>query len=413
MTVPDLSEWRTQVRAWLAATVPARTAGSQSDEPADLAVFRNLSDAEERRLLEAVRAYRRARYDAGYGALTLPADQGGAGLPASFAMVMAQEEAAFAVPPSTELISVTTGLVGPAVAMFGTPEQRTAFVRSFLRTELLACQLFSEPGAGSDLAALGCRAVRDGDAWRVDGQKVWTSGARHADYGLLLARTDPDVPKHRGITAFLLPMDTAGVDVRPIRQMSGGSSFNEVFLSGARIPDDLRLGEVGEGWRVATATLAFERSASGSGTRRKGGTFDDVLALARSLGRSGDPVVRQALADLYVRTVLRAATAERVAHASAAGVSPGAGASIGKLLASDVLVRTGETAADLLGPHITADTGEPGTFGWTEHVLGAPGYRLAGGTDQIQRNVIAERVLGLPPETRVDKDVPWSQLGRR
>ncbi|MGY1616069.1 acyl-CoA dehydrogenase family protein [Geodermatophilus sp. SYSU D00691] len=411
MSAPDLDTWRAGVRSWLSSTLPPRD--PHADEgPPDLAVFRNIPDEEERRLLDAVRAYRRARYDAGYGALTLPEEQGGAGLPASFAMVMAQEEAAFAVPPSTELISVTTGLVGPAVAMFGTPEQRRTYAEPFLRTDLLACQLFSEPGAGSDLAALGCRAVRDGEEWVVDGQKVWTSGARHADYGLLLARTDPDVPKHKGITAFLLPMDTPGVEIRPIRQMSGGASFNEVFLSAVRVPDDLRIGGVGEGWRVATATLSFERTASGSGTRRKGGTFADVLAVARSRGRTGDPVVRQALADLYVRTALRAATAERVARAAAAGVSPGPGASIGKLLASDLLVRTGETAAELLGPRITADTGVPGTYAWTEHVLGAPGYRLAGGTDQIQRNIIAERVLGLPPEPRVDKDVPWSGLGR-
>jgi alkylation response protein AidB-like acyl-CoA dehydrogenase len=413
MSAPDLETWRAEVRAWLTATVPPKSAEAEDDGPPDLAVFRNLPDEEEERLLDAVRGYRRARYDAGYGALTLPAEQGGAGLPASFAMAMAQEEAAFAVPPSTELISVTTGLVGPAVAMFGTPEQRATYAQPFLRTDLLACQLFSEPGAGSDLAALGCRALPEGDTWVVDGQKVWTSGARQADYGLLLARTDPDVPKHKGITAFLLPMDTPGVEIRPIRQMSGGASFNEVFLSDVHVPDDLRIGAVGQGWQVATATLSFERTASGSGTRRKGGTFADVLGVARSVGRAGDPVVRQALADLYVRTVLRAATAERVARAAAAGVSPGPGASIGKLLASDLLVRTGETAADLLGTRITADTGQPGTFGWTEHILGAPGYRLAGGTDQIQRNIIAERVLGLPAEPRVDKDVPWSQLGRR
>lgn len=409
VAAPDLGTWRADVRAWLSATVAPKA--SQDDDPADLAVFRNISDDEETALLDAVRAYRRARYDAGYGALTLPVAQGGAGLPASFAIAVAQEEQAFAVPPSTELISVTTGLVGPAVAMFGTPEQRDKYAQPFLRTDLLACQLFSEPGAGSDLAALGCRAVRDGSDWVVDGQKVWSSGARHAQYGLLLARTDPDVPKHKGITAFLLPMDTVGVEIRPIRQMSGGASFNEVFLSGTRVEDGLRIGGVGDGWRVATATLSFERTASGSGTRRKGGTFADVLQLARRLDRTGDSVVRQQLADLYVRSVLKTATAERVARAAAAGVSPGPAASVGKLLASDLLVRTGDVAADLLGARVTADLGEPGTFAWTEHLLGAPGYRLAGGTDQVQRNVIGERVLGLPAEPRVDKDVPWSELG--
>ncbi|WP_239382060.1 acyl-CoA dehydrogenase family protein [Frankia sp. CIT1] len=414
MSTPELATWRTEVRRWLAATVaaPAATGG-----PRDLAVFRNLSDADERTLLDNVRAYRRARYDAGYGALTLPVEQGGAGLPALFAAAFADEERAFAVPPSTELISVTTGLVGPALAMFGTPALRERFVGPLLRTDLLACQLFSEPGAGSDLAALSCRAVRDtgdtgdtGDGWVADGQKVWSSGARFADYGLLLARTDPDVPKHAGITAFLVPMGAAGIEIRPIRQMSGGTSFNEVFLTGVRIPDSLRVGAVGNGWRVANATLSFERTASGSVTRRKGGTFDDVLELARSLGRAGDPVVRQQLADLHIRTVLRAATAGRVARAAAAGMPPGPAASVGKLVASDVLTRTGELAVDLLGGRAAADTGEG--FAWTEHLLGAPGYRLAGGTDQIQRNIIGERVLGLPAEPRADKDVPWSGLSR-
>ncbi|WP_131746989.1 acyl-CoA dehydrogenase family protein [Frankia sp. Cppng1_Ct_nod] len=414
--VPDLATWRTEVRQWLAITVPTPMV---TDGPLDLAVFRNLSDDDEHTLLENVRAYRRARYDAGYGALTLPVEQGGAGLPALFATAFAEQERAFAVPPSTELISVTTGLVGPAVAMFGTPAQREAFVGPLLRTDLLACQLFSEPGAGSDLAALSCRAVRDADTpgdgvvdggWVVDGQKVWSSGARFADYGLLLARTDPDVPKHAGITAFLVPMDSPGIEIRPIRQMSGGTSFNEVFLTGVRVPDALRVGAVGNGWRVANATLSFERTASGSVTRRKGGTFDDVLDLARSLGRAGDPLVRQQLADLYIRTVLRAATAGRVARAAAAGVSPGPAASVGKLVASDVLTRTGELAVDLLGSRAAADTGEG--FAWTEHLLGAPGYRLAGGTDQIQRNIIGERVLGLPAEPRVDKDVAWSALSR-
>ncbi len=413
-TALHIAAWRAEVRGWLASVLPARDAGGE-ETAASYAVFHNLTADEERAFLTAIRDYRRARYDAGYGALTLSVDRGGSGLPASFATAMTEEEAKFAVPPSHETISVTTGLVAPAVAMFGSEPLRKRFVQAFLRTDLLCCQLFSEPGAGSDLAALGCRAIRDGDGWVVSGQKVWSSGAQFAEYGFLLARTDPDVPKHRGITAFLMPMELAGVEVRPIRQMSGGSSFNEVFLSGVRIPDEFRVGGVGEGWRVATATLAFERTASGSGTRRKGGSFDDLLGLARRLGRSSDPVVRQQLADVYIRGALRAATADRVARAAAAGVQPGPAASVGKLLASDVLVRIGELAVELLGTRALADLGglgEAGNFEWTEHVLGAPGYRLAGGTDQIQRNIIAERVLGLPAEPRLDKDVPWSALAR-
>ncbi|MGX1565907.1 acyl-CoA dehydrogenase family protein [Streptomyces sp. NPDC055506] len=410
MSQPDPDAWRTQVRQWLAGVLEPARAPETTGEADDLAVFHNLPEDEERLLLERCRAYQRARFDAGYQALTLPADKGGAGLTAAHAAVFAEEESAFEVPPSTELISVTVRLVAMAVSLFGTAEQLHDHARAFLRTDLLACQLFSEPGAGSDLAALRTRARQaDGGEWVIDGQKVWTSGAQFADYGLLLARTDPDVVKQAGITAFLVPMDAPGLEVRPIRQMSGGASFNEVFLSGVRVPDRLRIGRPGQGWEVATTTLAFERTASGSGNRRKGGTFPDVLALARSLGRTSDPLVRQRLADLYVRAALRAATVDRVARTSAVGGRPGPEASLTKLMASDLLTRTGQVAAELMGARISADTGEPGTFAWTQHLLGAPGYRLAGGTDQIQRNLIGERVLKLPPEPRTDR-APFSQL---
>jgi len=251
--------------------------------------------------------------------------------------------------------------------------------------------------------------VRDGDDWVVDGQKIWTSNAQFAEYGFLLARTDPDVVKQAGITAFLIPMDAPGVEIRPIRQMSGPTSFNEVFFTGARIPDSLRIGGVNEGWKVANATLGFERSSSGSGHRRKGGNFDDVLALAQHYGATSDPVLRQRLADLAIRTTLHAATVERVARATASGERPGAASSLGKLLSSANLVRIGDVATEILGARVAADTGDWGTFAWTDHVLGAPGYRLAGGTDEIQRNIIAERVLGLPAEQRADK-LPFSQL---
>ncbi|MER6283075.1 acyl-CoA dehydrogenase family protein [Streptomyces sviceus] len=409
MSQPDPDAWRTQVRQWLAGVLEPARASQSATGAADLAVFHNLPEDEERLLLERCRVYQRARFDAGYQALTLPEDKGGAGLTAAHVAAFAEEESAFEVPPSTELISVTVRLVGMAVSLFGTAEQRDTYARAFLRIDLLACQLFSEPGAGSDLAALRTRARREGDDWVIDGQKVWTSGAQFADYGLLLARTDPDVVKQAGITAFLVPMDATGVDVRPIRQMSGGASFNEVFLSGVRVPDRLRIGRPGQGWEVATTTLAFERTASGGGNRRKGGTFADVLALARSLGRTEDPLVRQRLADLYVRAALRAATVDRVARTSAAGGRPGPEASLTKLMASDLLTRTGQVAAEVMGARISADTGEAGTFAWAQHLLGAPGYRLAGGTDQIQRNLIGERVLKLPPEPRVDR-MPFSQL---
>jgi alkylation response protein AidB-like acyl-CoA dehydrogenase len=406
-----LDQWRLGVREWLATVLPQRGQSHAvwGEGDPDLAVFRSLGHREEVALLDKVRSYRRARFDAGYGALTLPVEFGGAGFPGFYSVAFGEEEQAFEVPLSTEIISVTTGLVGSAVSVFGTPEQREFHARAFQRTDLLCCQMFSEPGAGSDLAGLSTRAVRDGDEWVVDGQKIWTSQAQFADFGFLLARTDPDVVKQAGITAFLVPMETPGVEVRPIRQMSGPASFNEVFFSGARIPDALRIGAPGEGWKVANATLGFERSSSGSGHRRKGGTADDVIALARELGKTGDPLVRQRLADLVIRTTLQAATVERVARATAAGERQGPAGSLSKLLASDNMVRIGSVASELLGARLGADTGEWGTFAWTDHVLGAPGYRLAGGSDEIQRNIIAERVLGLPAEQRMDK-IPFSQL---
>ena len=410
MSEPDMRAWRAEAREWLASVLPQRP--ERPEGPADYAVFQNITEEAERELLDKIQAYRQQRYDAGYGAIALSVELGGAGLSPRYVVAFTEEEQAFEAPPSTELISVTTGLVGPTIATFGTPEQRAKYARAFLRSDLLCCQLFSEPGAGSDLAAVATSAVKNDDGWLLDGQKVWSSGARFADYGLLLARTDPDVAKQAGLTMFLIAMDAPGVEIRPIRQMSGAASFNEVFLSAVQVGDDMRVGPAGDGWKVANATLGFERTASGQAQRRKGGTFEDLLRLAIRLGKSGDPVVRQQLADVYVRTQLRAATTERVARAAAAGAPPGPAASIGKLVASANLMRIGEVATALLGSRIAADTGEPDGFAWTEHVLGAPGYRLAGGTDEIQRNIIGERVLGLPREPRVDKGVPYSKLPR-
>ncbi|HEU5267583.1 MAG TPA: acyl-CoA dehydrogenase family protein [Jatrophihabitans sp.] len=410
MAEPELEQWRGQVREWLASVLPPRT--EADDAQPDYAIFANITEEAERALLDRVREYRRQRFDAGYGAIALPVELGGAGLSPRFVVAFTAEEQQFEAPQSTELISVTCGLVGPTIATFGTDAQREKYARAFLRSDLLCCQLFSEPGAGSDLAAVATTAVHADNGWLINGQKVWSSGARFADYGLLLARTDPDVAKQAGLTMFLIPMDAPGVEVRPIKQMSGASSFNEVFLSDVRVGDDMRVGPVGDGWKVANATLGFERTASGQGTRRKGGTFEDLLGLARRLGKTHDPLVRQQLADVYVRTQLRTATTDRVARATAAGAPPGPAASIGKIVASQNLTRIGDVAASLLGARIAADTGEPDTFAWTEHLLGAPGYRLAGGTDEVQRNIIGERVLGLPREPRVDKGVPYSKLPR-
>jgi alkylation response protein AidB-like acyl-CoA dehydrogenase len=286
------------------------------------------------------------------------------------------------------------------VEVFGTEAQKDRFIPLFLSTESLCCQLFSEPEAGSDLASLRCRAERHGDTWRIDGQKVWTSGARLSEYGLLIARSDPDAPQHRGMTAFLVPFETPGVEVRPIRQMTGGSAFNEVFLSGVELDDSYRLGAEGDGWKVALATLGFERNTTANGAGGVGGGYAQVIALARHLDRTAEPVVRQQLAALYTRCRIEEFSGQRVRGALRASQDPGPLGSVGKLFWTQRLSFVSSVVSHLLGPHLTANTGEWGTYAWAEHVLGAPGYRIAGGSDEIQRNIIGERVLGLPREPR-------------
>ena len=335
------------------------------------------------------------------------------GLSAEHLDAFLEEEAQFDVPPSHETFSVTTRLVAPTIAQFGTDEQKRRFIRPFLRTEELCCQLFSEPGAGSDLGGLSTSAVRDGDEWVINGQKVWSSGARFSAWGELICRTDSTVAKHAGLTAFLLPLDTPGVEVRPIRQMSGGSSFNEVFFTDVRVPDSLRLGDVGDGWNVALTTLAFERAASGSARGSEhGGSWAQVRALAEWAGVTGDPVVRQRLAALYCLDRVRALNGERVAAETPPGAPPGALHSTAKLQWTQWLNAVSDVVSAILGPRLLADTQEWGTYAWADHVLGAPGYRIAGGSDEIQRTIIGERVLGLPAEPRPDKGVPFNQLRR-
>ena len=301
------------------------------------------------------------------------------------------------MPRRTEMFSVTQQLVAPTIAQWGTAEQRQRYVRAMLRTDLIACQLFSETEAGSDLAAVRTRAVERDGHWVLDGHKVWTSGATVADLGVAVTRTDPDAPKHAGLTVFLVPMDAPGLTVRPIRQMTGGSSFNEVYLDGVELSDDLRLGPVGQGWKVALTVLAAERLDSGNLGLANA---DRAVELAHHRGRPLTELERDRVADLVTRSYVQRLTGMRVAAAVVSGEDPGPEASLGKLLATDTMARTSEVARMLLGSELAADSGAWGTWAWNEHVLGAPGYRIAGGTDEIQHNIIAERVLGLPREAR-------------
>ncbi|MCR8896046.1 acyl-CoA dehydrogenase family protein [Gordonia sp. GONU] len=393
----------------LAAGTQAEGWGTGSD---DVSVFHALSDAEERALIAERCAWERAKYDAGYGAITWPVADGGQGLAEEFEAAFADLESAYDVPAPHELVGVTINLIGPTLRLLASGERLRSLIAPMMRAEILACQLFSEPGAGSDLAALGTKAVRDGDEWVLDGQKVWTSGAQFADWGEILVRTDPTVPKHKGMTAFMIPMDTPGVEIRPLQQMTGGSSFNEVFLDNVRLTDDLRIGEVGDGWKVGLTTLGFERGAS-SDMSAVGGSARQCRELAAWSGADQDPIARQRLAAVLIGDRLADIAVHRDrADANSGNAAPGAIGSIRKMQWVNRLSATSEFARAALGRRLAVDSGEWGTFAWHQHVLGAPGYRIAGGSDEIQRNIIGERILGLPAEPRVDKNTPWSAIPR-
>ncbi len=416
---PTVDEFAAEARTWLDHHAERRSSTdgenvdvAWGDGTFSVAVFHALDRAEEWSLLQRLMAWQQLKATRGYHAVTARPEIGGLGLGKEHAYAFSALESEYVTPGRHETFSVTTGLISPTVDRFGTPEQKERFVAPLLSAEFLCCQLFSEPGAGSDLAGLACRAERDGDEWVISGQKTWSSGAMFSPWGLLIARSDPNVVKHRGLTAFLVPMDAPGVEIRPIKQMSGGASFNEVFFTDARFPDALRLGEVGDGWNVALTTLSFERDKSGSGTARAGGAWPHVIALAQHLGVTADPVMRQRLMQVYTSTRLQSFVNRRTADMRQAGAQPGPEGSIGKLMWTEGMRLITDVVGDILGPRLLADSGEWGTFEWVEHVTGAPGYRIAGGSDEVQRNIMAERVLGLPGEPRVDKDKAWKDVPR-
>ena len=415
---PDISveEFSEQATAWFEANAERRSTSTGGlvwgEGEFDVSVFSDMSFEDERDHIHAIAEWIQRKATMGYHAVDWPVEYGGLGLSRAHARALGRVERQFESPGTHELVSVTVGLVASTIRVLGSEALKERFVADLRRADVLACQLFSEPGAGSDLAGLATRAVRDGDEWVINGQKVWSSGAQFSQWGELIARTDPDVVKQQGLTAFMLPLDAPGVEVRPIKQMSGGSSFCEVFFSDVRIPDDLRLGEVGEGWKVATTTLSFERDHSESGGEgsASGGSWKQLLATARMMEVTDDPVMRDKLAKVYIHGRVESYTNRRAADLARSG-TPGPEGSLGKLLWTEGMTQVGELIGDILGPKLLADTGEWGTYEWTAHLLGAPGYRIAGGSDEIQRNIVGERVLGLPREPRADSG-PWSSIPR-
>ncbi|MFR9773744.1 acyl-CoA dehydrogenase family protein [Nocardia sp. SC052] len=414
LLAPSLDSFRLEVREWLDSSATLRPVDDNNQRfgvgSDSVALFHHLSHEDERGVVDAHRQWIRRKFDAGFANVSWEQKWGGRGLPQQFEHIFDEEERRYVVPPLHECVGITRGIIAPTIREIGTESQRERFLRPMLRGDEVWCQLFSEPSAGSDLAGLSTTATRDGSDWLINGQKVWTSGAQFADWGYIICRTNPDAPKHQGLTAFLVPMTAQGVDVRPLRQMTGGSSFNEVFFTDVRVPDENRLGDVGAGWRVALTTLRFERSFSKVSNTLQSTTR--LIDLAQHLGVNNDPHIRQLLASAYTCEVLQDLTGRRVRASIRSGELPGPEGSIGKVFRTDTYQLLNRVATAILGPRLIADTGEWGTFAWAEHVVGTPGWRVAGGTDEIQRNIIAEQVLQLPREPRLDKDVPFRERPR-
>jgi alkylation response protein AidB-like acyl-CoA dehydrogenase len=391
-------------------------------------------------------AWRQRLADSGWACPDWPRDCCGRGVAAAVAAQVTATLAAAGIPGPPEGVGVT--LAAPVIIEHGSGELTRRLVRATVTGQITWCQLFSEPGAGSDLAGLAARAEPDGaGGWLVTGQKVWSTGAATADFGLLLARTDPGVPKHEGITAFALPMRQPGVQVRPLRQMNGHASFNEVFLDGARVPEGNMIGRPGSGWRVARATLARERRLATSVPRptlaasgppgdaetslawreaiaervaatephkwypQRAGRADLVTERARAGGRAADPLIRQEIARLTELALSARWTAARAAAARAAGQAPGPEGSLGKLASSRIARQAARVHAMIAGPSaLLAGDGSPRSGVITEILLSVPAISIAGGTDEIQRTIIAERILGLPREPDAGRDLPFRDL---
>jgi alkylation response protein AidB-like acyl-CoA dehydrogenase len=397
---PEEAAFRAEALAWL-----ERHATRLDDDAASPQGSYGASGLKEH--MDRSRAWQRTLYEEGWAGITLPKDYGGRGGTGMQQAIFNEEQAKFAV--SVGAFSVAVSMVVPTLIGHGTEQQKKEHIDAILRGDELWCQLYSEPGAGSDLASLATRAVLDGDEYVVNGQKVWNSFAQFADYGILLARTDPDAPKHRGITYFIVDMKTPGIDVRPLVQITGVAHFNEVFLTDVRIPAENVLGDVNNGWRVAQTTLGNERAMIGGA--QGGRQLDDIIALAQRMGLSNDPVVRQQLAQTVIRAGVIKYMGFRLRTAMSKGQMPGPEASVLKLAYSQHLAKTGDLVMSLLGPSATLwGDDAPDDSRWQDQFLSQWASRLGGGTDEVQRNVIGERALGLPREPTSDKDIPWREL---
>ncbi|MEX0941826.1 MAG: acyl-CoA dehydrogenase family protein [Pseudomonadales bacterium] len=392
---PEEASFRVEAKEWLKAHAPAQ------------------ENYDQEHFLDAAKAWQLEKYEAGWACLRWPKEFGGRGVSAVAAAIFAQEEARYAVP--TGPFTIGQGMAAPTLMAYATEEQKRRYLPKLASGEEIWCQLFSEPAGGSDLAALRTRSVKDGDDWVINGQKIWTSGAHYSDFGILVTRSDPTVPKHKGLTYFFVDMKSPGVEVKPIKQISGQSGFNEVYFTDVRIPDAHRLGEVGAGWTVSLTTLMNERAAIGSGSGGMG--FDRAFGLASRIEINGKPAiedraVREQLADWYVKESGLEFTRARTQSALSRGETPGPENSIGKYVGARKSQEIASFCMELMGAAgVSMDAGIALDGGvYPQGYLAAPGGRIAGGTDEIMLNIIAERVLGLPQDIRVDKGVPFNEV---
>lgn len=401
------AEFRAEARSWLDSAAERLPDGERA-----LSVLDVRDDPEA---ITKAQAWQAVKADGGWACITWPAEYGGRDATRIQNVIWGQEESRYRVPPN--MFTIGQGMLGPTLMEHGSDEQKRRHLEPMLRADKIWCQLFSEPAAGSDLAGLRTAARKDGDDWLIDGQKIWTSGAQYSDWGMIVTRTNPSALKHAGITYFIVDMKSEGIEIRPIVQMNGHSGFNEVFFTGVRVPDSNRVGAVDDGWRGAITTLMNERSAIGGGSAGPG--FEQLMKLARQVGAGDDPAVRQQLADFYVKQKGLQYTGLRTLTALSRGQTPGPQSSLGKLVGAALRQRMAGFAVDLMGETGAISDPElaPEGAAWQSSFLSSPGGRLAGGTDEILRNIIAERVLGLPAEVRLDKglafeDVPTGPPGR-
>jgi alkylation response protein AidB-like acyl-CoA dehydrogenase len=403
---PEEAAFRAEARAWLEAHATPRDAAHS------LAINQETGDFSAE--FPHARAWQARKFDGGFGAVYFPAELGGRGGSALEHMIFAQEEAAFDVPATNHFMIVNRGCCSLLMKHGSQPLHRE-LIRPSLRADMVWCQLFSEPGAGSDLAGVRTRAVRDGGDWVVNGQKIWTSNAHLADWGVLLARTDPTVPKHKGLTFFIIDMKSPGIRARPIKQLTGGSNFNEVFLEDLRVPDAYRIGEVGAGWKVVVSFLAGERG--NIAVKELQPLIAALVRLARQVRIGGRPAiedggVRERLASFHVREAGVRCTVQRMLTALARREEPAPEIAIGKLVLGTLVQDMTSFALDLMGSQgaVTDALHAPMAGVWQSEWLGSVVDRLGGGSDEIMRNVIGERILGLPEDVRVDKALPFNEL---